>query len=122
MCEKIERAHLRKLSAGKSPTIMTTSRSEFSLAFLDKDIDILTTVFEEPMLERGKTLLANSLAHVSARKLLNDALTEEFILENIKAGENTDFWLNEIPAIATPLDLSWFESSLARWHQKLIRA
>ena len=97
MCEKIERAHLRKLSAGKSnnSTIMTTSWSEFSLAFLDKDIDILTTLFEEPMLERGKTLLANSLAHVSARKLLNDALTEESILENIKAGENTDFWLNE---------------------------
>ena len=60
------------------------------------------------MLERGKTLLANSLAHVSARKLLNDALTEESILENIKAGENTDFWLNEDSSNSNTLDLLWF--------------
>lgn len=97
-CEKVERAHLKKLSSGKKSkdaTITTSTWSEFSLAFLDKDINILTTLFEEPMLERGKTLLANTLAHVSARKLLNDALKEESIMENIKAGENTDFWLTE---------------------------
>jgi len=98
MCEKIERAHLKKMSFGKkgsNASVTPTSWSEFSLAFLDKDINILTTLFEEPMLERGKTLLANTLAHVSARKLLNDALTDESIMENIKAGENTDFWLTE---------------------------
>jgi conserved oligomeric Golgi complex subunit 1 len=93
MCEKIERANLKKLSGGSNSS--SSSWSEFSLSFLEKDVNILTTLFEEPMLERGKTLLANTLAHVSARKSLNDALTDESILENIKDGEKTDFWLTE---------------------------